>query len=377
MSRPERSGAIAFVVVAMISGCAPATSDWVKQLNNPDPFRRVMAAVALGEVEPKDAPEAVIALVRALDREQSDFRPRVVSSLARQIPVALPTLAASIPSLVPGLPCREDGLRDALEEGRDHIVPLLVASLGDAGSPVDDPTLALFGWFRNKPIAEIVQFLSEDLARSSPRARARAAHALGEMTSAAHPAIPALARLLSDDDPGVRNEAAKALSRVDVNEPVQTWAARLKSPIAEERAAAEAHLCSEFASAVPAFVADLEDDNQAVALRALRALSVLGDCAEARARCSSLPSSDQPGATRALELWKTGFAGEVDDAAIEALRAALDEKGTSVRCCAALALGLLERRAIAAKPALASLAVKGPPVVRDAARLALHRIHGG
>jgi hypothetical protein len=134
MSRPERSAAIAFAVVAMVSGCAPATSDWVKQLNNPDPFRRVMAAVALGEVEPKDSPEAVIALVRALDREQSDFRPRVVSVARAPDPPGSPDARRVGPLAGPGPRLPGGRLRDALEEGREHIVPLLVASLGDAGS---------------------------------------------------------------------------------------------------------------------------------------------------------------------------------------------------------------------------------------------------
>jgi HEAT repeat protein len=288
-------------------------------------------------------------------------------------------LARSLSSCVRGSDSREKGLRDALEEGRDRLIPALLATLGEAESAEDDPAVVLLPWFKKKPVEELVNLLSDPAARPSARARARAARALGEMRAAARPAIPALFALLSDDDPGVRHEAEQALDRIDPSSPVQRWAGLLMSPKAEDREIARKQLCRDFAVAVPTFVADLDQKNLAVALRALRAMSALGDCDEARAeRPALLPSNGRNGEaeSRALDLWKVGFSGRVDDAAVASLQAALDDEVTSVRCCAALALGCLGRRAASAEPALAGLARSGPPIVREAARLARLRVAG-
>jgi HEAT repeat protein len=364
---------IRVLLIPLLAGCAPGPSSWCQDLQSLDPFRRVMAATALGEVEAKDAPMAVDALIYALDREQADFRPRVVSSLARLSPNALPTLAAAIPTRVRGFVQRESGIQDAFEQGRDRLLPALLASIGQAAKEEDDPAVPLLAWFRAPPVAEVRALLDD------PRAgmRARAASALGCMGPAASPAIPALLDRASDDgDVEVRRAAERALvgilpgasahpgSRFDL------WAKVLASEDPEQRAIARDRLCAEFASAAPALVASLADPDEGIALRAVRALAELGDCAQA---ASVGPALRSPGFDPALVLWATGL-GDPDEDAARALRDALDDPSAPSAACASLALGRLGPRARAAEPALDRLTYGESALVRVAARLALKRV---
>jgi HEAT repeat protein len=185
---------------------------------------RYAAALAIGRIDPKYI-EAVPALLEAM----RDPFPKVclgaIDSLARidrpRIEEAVPVLVALSQSPYPTV-TRFKALEGLLDFGRSEearrAVPLLQTELSGM-----DPGLCLSAALlleRIKPdeAFHIVLVLTGALRDPNPRVRGTMIHALGLLGTRAREATPALVRLLQDDMPAVREQAAKALRLVNPGE---------------------------------------------------------------------------------------------------------------------------------------------------------------
>lgn len=72
----------------VLTGCAKSTDDWLRDLRDDEPFTRILAAAALGEVGPEDSERAARALVelRYDTPEVFEHAERALLKLARRDP---------------------------------------------------------------------------------------------------------------------------------------------------------------------------------------------------------------------------------------------------------------------------------------------------
>jgi HEAT repeat protein len=179
-------------------------------LAHSDPDLRWRAARALGAVGPAAA-EAAPALVKAL----TDRNALVRAQAAR----ALGLIAMKSPQIVEALVARvADGdaqVRRAaiaairrLHPGPKVVLPLLAKTLEDADPSVVLPALQSLAEVGPDAMPVLLEALSH------PRGRYWACLVLAEMGPKAQAAVPALAKLLTDEDPEVRMQAVITLGEI-------------------------------------------------------------------------------------------------------------------------------------------------------------------
>jgi HEAT repeat protein len=193
----------------MLAGCAKSVDDWRRDLKDPDPYARQMAAVALGRTGREDAAPDLLA---ALSDYSETVRAAALDGLRALGPQAVPALLSRLEL---GEARADGSTSDArlvasvlVDQGLTSMAPLvralqdprydreaIVEALSDAGPSVVDP-------------------LSELLLQPQPSVAAAAATALGSLGERALPAVSRLVLALRRTEPEVIAAAAGALGRI-------------------------------------------------------------------------------------------------------------------------------------------------------------------
>ena len=187
-----------------------------------DPFNqtRYAAALALGRIDPKYV-EALPALRDTLHDGDPDVRLAAVDSLAR-------IDQASIPEYAPVLLGVSDkpyylnvrlravaGMIELAPDQARKAMPLLTAELNNVDPKVRLHAAALIERIEPEQTFTIVLALTAGLRDRDPLGRKLLLQGLAELGPKAREAVPALVRVLQDDLPALRQEAAKALRAID------------------------------------------------------------------------------------------------------------------------------------------------------------------
>ena len=194
----------------MLGGCAKSVDDWRRDLQDQDPYARLMAVVALGKTGRSDvAPE----LLAALSDSSEAVRVAALESLRALGPAAAPALLKRLE--LAAAPATGEGRSEArlvasvlVDQGLTSVAPLIqalqderydkqaiVEALADAGPAVVGP-------------------LGELLLQPQPGVAAAAASALGSLGGQALPAVTSLVLALRRPEPEVTRAAAGALGHI-------------------------------------------------------------------------------------------------------------------------------------------------------------------
>jgi HEAT repeat protein/WD40 repeat protein len=178
-------------------------------LRDPDTSVRLEAATALGQF----GPDAVPALAKALKDSDELLRRDVCGALAAIGPEA----KAAVPALVGALKdpspiVRLAAVRALGEIGQwtKEVVDALAAILRDKNAMIRAAAVTALGETGKPGVASLQEALTDENAG----VRNEAAFMLGQLGPEAKPAIVPLRRLLKDTEPGVRIGAACALARI-------------------------------------------------------------------------------------------------------------------------------------------------------------------
>lgn len=187
-----------------------------------DPFNqtRYAAALALGRIDPKYI-EALPALRDALHDGDPDVRLAAVDSLARIDPASIPEYAPVLLG-VSGKPYYLNvrlravaGTIDLAPDQAKKAMPLLMAELNDVDPAVRLHAATLIERIEPEQTFTIVLALTAGLRDRDPLGRKLLLQGLAALGPKAREAVPALVRVLQDDMPALRQEAAKALRAID------------------------------------------------------------------------------------------------------------------------------------------------------------------
>jgi HEAT repeat protein len=297
-------------------------------------------------------PSTVPALLRHLDDPQEHVRAIAATTLGLlRVLDTVPSLAAQS--------------QDPSDVVRQSVVEALGGAAAGTGPSRKTRDLILgrgsrarrvVGWFRRKkrgapvppahPVVLAVATLESALCDVAAAVRTQAARALGRIGPAAASAAPALIGLLKDDDETVRCQAAEALGRVGGEE----------------------------GATVAALVDLLQDASAPVKAAAARALGALK-----RAAAPAVPAlvpllQDRDESVRAAAAEAVAQVGPLDTSAIGFLAEGLDSPDNVVRARTAEALGSIGEAAIEAAPALVEAMADGNDRVRAKAVKALGKI---
>lgn len=260
-------------------GHAGRTSrQWISSLKSGSETDKSEAAQALGkilEIRP-DYPEVVTALVAAL-RDTSDVvRIAAASALTAE---GVDTKAAI------------DGLHEVLHD--------------TAHADVRTSAVLIISALGPERAGALLSYLCELLDDPSPKVRAAAVEAIGQLGAAAVPEIPAISRMLRDSAADVRQAVLQALVNLGAGSRTLVPAARaaLSDSSSTVRASAADALRSLGSTAAPAvgdLSASLGDPDERVVRGAIVALGAIGPAAR-----SALPSlrrldANRRGGERAL-----------------------------------------------------------------------------
>ena len=180
-------------------------------LANPDPFRRLYAARALGNIA--GSSKAAVAELKNLVRDP-DATIRLAATLA--LGEIGPAARDSVDGLTRALNDTDGRVRHAAADALGGIGVAAVAALRKAVEDGDDSRLAAvtalgeIGPPANAAIPELRVCLSD----KTPSIRCFAAQALGEIGARAAPALGPLRMALGDEESAVRESAASALGQI-------------------------------------------------------------------------------------------------------------------------------------------------------------------
>jgi HEAT repeat protein len=189
-------------------------------LLDPSKEVRFAAALALGRIDEKNV-EAVPSLQEALHDADPDVRIAAVDSLTRidkaWIPPSVPVLlgVSDKPYYLNVRLRAIEGLVDLAPERAKTALPLLTAELNDVDPAIRLHAATLFERIESEQTFPLVLALAGGLRDRDPLGRKLLIQGLGALGPKAREAVPALVRLLQDDLPALRPEAAKALRAID------------------------------------------------------------------------------------------------------------------------------------------------------------------
>lgn len=200
------------LALGLLGACAKSMDDWRADLRDPDPYVRLMAAVALGQ---SGEPAAARDLIAALSDGSDPVRQAALEGLRKLGPKAVPALLArlELSEAPPDAAAGETRLVAAVlvEQGLTSVAPLIRA--------LDDPRYdrqAIVAALADAGPAAVAP-LSELLLQPEPQVAAAAATALGSLGVLGAQADPAVTRLvlaLRRNEPEVVEAAAAALGRI-------------------------------------------------------------------------------------------------------------------------------------------------------------------
>jgi HEAT repeat protein len=192
---------------------AKAVPQLTKALGSPDEDVRWHAARALESIGPK-AVSAAPALLKVLKDESANVRAhaaRALGMLGDKQSSVIDGLASLITDSDAQVRRSAIGAIARLDPGPDVAIPLMVKVLDDADPAVKLPALQTLA----EGGASVVPALVEAL--DHPQGRYWATLVLAEVGPPAKDAVPALTKLLADQDPEVRMQVAMALAAIGVD----------------------------------------------------------------------------------------------------------------------------------------------------------------
>jgi HEAT repeat protein len=209
---------------------------------------------------------------------------------------------------------------------------------------------------------------------------------LGEMGQEANEAIPALTRLLADEDGSVRFSAAEALLKIDKdNVDAFNWIIDAlthdKDPVARLSAASYLGRCqrsqTQSETIVPALIRALLDDDDDVRIEATQSLGLLGPLAKSAVGPLSKLLRDRNWQIRVHAAQALGDIGPDAVEAVPSMVYALGSDGNAkVRLACAYSLGQIGPGALDALPVLTSALNDVDPDMRLIASQAIGQIRG-
>ncbi|UUO04308.1 HEAT repeat domain-containing protein [Blastopirellula sp. J2-11] len=184
----ELQQSVAAILGDMGEGAAPAVPDLVALIDDENPRTANVAILALGGIGPAAAKGSVTRLIKALQEGEGATPHDAALSLGKMGPAA----AAAEPALL-----------KMMSSSDDISLRVLCAWSEMKISGKSDETAA-----------KVLPELTAACKAEHPVSRKGAAELLGQLGSAAQPAVPALQALLKDQDQAVRDSAAQALEAI-------------------------------------------------------------------------------------------------------------------------------------------------------------------
>ncbi len=199
-----------------------ATDDLLERMSLGTVSVRRNAAIALGNIGPDIGPEAVAALLEAVDEDpMAPVREEAVIALGKLKPFADKSAAVLKKALAdPDFPAPTHAARSLwlLTGDADEAAKWLTKAMGDL--TYFQHAVEVLGEM-GPDAAPAVDRLIEALGERDPDDRVSAALALGRIGAPATKAEPALRKLLEDEEPQVREAAQSALDALSSNEGVE------------------------------------------------------------------------------------------------------------------------------------------------------------
>jgi HEAT repeat protein len=317
-----------------------------QELANESPEIRHLAAYALSQLDSTRAMLALPVLVQALEHRDPRIRARIALVLGQMRPRA----KAAIPALLTQLQDKDPRARAGAARA--------LGNMGPEGSSAVQPLAGL-------------------LKDGETPVRITAALALGQLGRTARDAAPEVkALLLRDSDPEVRAAATYALEAIEP--PVLFLTGALSAPDPERRLWAVRGLIDQGAAArlaMPALVRVVQqDDDPAVRAGAALALGKIGPVARSAGPALIESLKDSSSRVRAAAALAVGLIGPACGDAGQPLAEALEDEDPAVVEAAATALGNLGPAARQAVPVLARQLASDQLVLRRRAVNVLARI---
>jgi HEAT repeat protein len=206
------------------SSAKGARSPLMECLMDPHNEVRYAATLAIGRIDPKYI-EAVPALLEAMHDPFPEVCLAAIDSLARidraRIVDAVPVLVELSQRPYPPV-TRLKAVEGLLDLGRPEkarlSVPMLETELNGTNPELGLSAALLLERIDREKAFHITLVLTGALRNPTPAVRGAMVHALSMLGTRANEATPALVRLLQDDVPAVREQAAKALRAVNPRE---------------------------------------------------------------------------------------------------------------------------------------------------------------
>jgi HEAT repeat protein len=314
-------------------------SAWLEQLRAPAPEARLQAALALRDMDARDAASVVPALASALGDASAPVRAASAQALQRYTTHAAPALPQLVAVL--GDPDAEVQKQAALAlEGLGEIaVPALSAALRSENVAVRSrASRALWGLGpRAAPaVADLVAALEGD---PDPGVRSRAAEALGAVGPKASGAVPALARALDDDT--TRSAALGALAQLGsaASPALDALLGELEGPRAEGLGGAGVReaLAGLGSAVIPPLVSRAQGPDPQLRVRAIATLAAMGPGAVSALPALSKALEDPEPTVRRAAVEALRSMGAAAAPAVPALAALLADDGLRVAAAEALA----------------------------------------
>ncbi|MBY0523249.1 MAG: HEAT repeat domain-containing protein [Gemmataceae bacterium] len=340
---------------------APAVA---KLLKDKDPAVRGAAAAALSQIggEVGIIPDLTEALKDA--NNPADVRAAAARALRRMGPDA----RDAAPVLIEGLKDGDEKVRAAsagalgkVAYGREETMPKgtvggLRQALADGKAPVRGEAAKSLGELGVQPKTVVPELITALKKEKDPRAQAQMATALGRFGDDAESAIPTLAGLLKDKEPGTAEAAALALEKL--GEPGQVELAKaVNSPTEKVRKAAMNAVAKVgrgpvATAAVPGLAELLKDKDDKKRVEAATILAQLGASAKGAvpALGEALSDPDPTVRTKSAEAL-----GKIGKSAVPVLAKALKSESDDARSLAAHGLAEAGPEAASAVPELGAL----------------------
>ncbi|HEX4142021.1 MAG TPA: HEAT repeat domain-containing protein [Pirellulales bacterium] len=305
-----------------------------------EPGVRWRSARALGAIGP-GAADATAALAAALDDPDHHVRSHAAYALGTIGPASQKYVKALVARITDEDPhVRRAAIRaiDRLHPDSDEVVPAVAAALSAADPSVALAAVQSLATYGEKALPTAIKVLSD--AKPKSKARYWACVLLAEFGPKAETAVDPLTEALSDEDVGIRMQAALALGQI--------------GPAAK--------------NAVPALMLTLDDSLMGVRYTAAYALGLIGDKKAVPALKKTSVGKDT--LLNTLSIWAIAKIepdnAQAVDKAIDAIIAAMEDKRPEVRQTAAQALWDLKAPHEKVGPALAAaLNDEDPEVVSN------------
>lgn len=208
----RRPGAITALLLCIGGGaCARTDAEWVAQLDDPDPFARALAAIALAEQAPALADAALVVALETVDRSELGLTIPAAIAVAKFAPYAADELVDSFVADERMTLERKQAVLGALVAAGPHAVPPILAAVRGPGRSRANELGLVLVQAGPRSVAPMVEVLERD---PDPALRSYAAWVLGQIGPAARGALPALQDAMQGASPPLQADLRAAIARV-------------------------------------------------------------------------------------------------------------------------------------------------------------------